>query len=109
VYGERVPIYEQQHYVEPPPNVVASAAVRPAEASISRDTRPEHTRGQWIQNPNRECTRTGAAYAFSCMPETTNTTPLVIYQNEASTIESLAWRAQYPEHNINNLDTHGVL
>lgn len=59
--------------------------------------------------PNRECTRTGAAYAFSCLPETTNTTPLVIYQNEASTNESLAWRAQYPEYNINNLDTHGVL
>jgi hypothetical protein len=59
--------------------------------------------------PNRECTRTGAAYAFSTLPETTNTTPLVIYQNEASTNESLAWRAQYPEYNINNLDTHGVL
>lgn len=59
--------------------------------------------------PNRECTRTGAAYAFSCLPETTNTTPLIIYQNEASTNESLAWRAQYPEYNINNLDTHGVL
>jgi len=59
--------------------------------------------------PNRECTRTGAAYAFSCLPETTNSTPLIIYHNEASTNESLAWRAQYPEFNTNNLDTHGVL
>jgi hypothetical protein len=31
--------------------------------------------------PNRECTRTGASYAFSCMPETTNSTPLVVFQN----------------------------
>jgi len=59
--------------------------------------------------PNEECTRTGAAYAFSCLPETTNSTPLVIYQNEASTGESAAWRLQYPEYNVNNLDTHGVL
>lgn len=59
--------------------------------------------------PNRECTRTGSAYAFSCLPEVTNTTPLVIYENESSTNESLAWRSQYPEYNINNLDTHGVL
>jgi hypothetical protein len=59
--------------------------------------------------PSRECTRTGAAYAFSTLPEVTNTTPQVIYQNEASTHESMSWRAQYPEYNVNNLDTHGVL
>lgn len=59
--------------------------------------------------PNRECTRTGSAYAFSCLPETTNTQPLLLYQNETSTNESLAWRAQYPEYNSNNLETNGVL
>jgi hypothetical protein len=59
--------------------------------------------------PSRECTRTGAAYAFSTLPEVTNSTPQVIYQNEASTHESMSWRAQYPEYNVNNLDTHGVL
>jgi hypothetical protein len=59
--------------------------------------------------PNKECTRTGAAYAFSCLPETTNSTPLVIFHNDASTGESAAWRMQYPDYNTNNLDTHGVL
>jgi hypothetical protein len=59
--------------------------------------------------PNKECTRTGAAYAFSCLPETTNSTPLVIFHNDASTGESAAWRLQYPDYNTNNLDTHGVL
>jgi len=59
--------------------------------------------------PNKECTRTGNAYAFSCLPETTNPTPHVIYQNEASTGESAQWRQQYPDYNVNNLDTHGVL
>ena len=59
--------------------------------------------------PNRECTRTGAAYAFSTLPESTNCEPLVIFQNDASTHESLSWRAQYPEYNVNNLDAHGVL
>ena len=51
VYGDRVPIYDQQHYVEPPPNVVASTTVRPAEVSVPRDTHPNHTRSQWLQNP----------------------------------------------------------
>jgi hypothetical protein len=59
--------------------------------------------------PNRECTRTGAAYAFSTLPESTNCEPLVIFQNDASTHESMSWRAQYPEYNVNNLDAHGVL
>ena len=59
--------------------------------------------------PNRECTRTGALYAFSCLPETTNITPTVVFQNEVSTGESAAWRLQYPEFNMNNLETHGVL
>ena len=59
--------------------------------------------------PNRECTRTGSAYAFSTLPEVTNTTPQIIYQNEANTHESMSWRVQYPEYNVNNLDSHGVL
>lgn len=59
--------------------------------------------------PNRECTRTGAAYAFSTLPESTTSEPLTIFQNDTSTQESLSWRSQYPEYNVNNLDTHGVL
>lgn len=59
--------------------------------------------------PSRECTRTGAAYAFSTLPEVTNSTPHVIYENETSTHESMSWRAQYPQFNVSNLDTEGVL
>ena len=59
--------------------------------------------------PNVECTRTGTSYAFSALPTNSNSNPLTIFANEASTNESLAWRSQYPDYNINNLDTHGVL
>jgi hypothetical protein len=59
--------------------------------------------------PNRECTRTGSAYAFSTLPETTNSTPHVVYQNDSNTHESMSWRVQYPEFNVSNLDSHGVL
>lgn len=59
--------------------------------------------------PNKECTRTGHAYAFSTLPENTNSTPLIVFENETSTHESMAWRQQYPDYTANNLDTHGVL
>jgi hypothetical protein len=59
--------------------------------------------------PNKECTRTGHSYAFSTLPEHTNSTPLAIFENETSTHESMAWRQQYPEYTSNNLETHGVL
>jgi hypothetical protein len=48
VHGDRVSIYDQQHYVEPPPSHVANAAVRPAEASTPRNARSECTRSQWL-------------------------------------------------------------
>ena len=59
--------------------------------------------------PNRECTRTGHSYAFSTLPENTNSTPLIVFENETSTNESMAWRAQYPEYTANNLESNGVL
>jgi hypothetical protein len=48
VYGDRVSIYDQQDYVEPPQSHMASAAVRPAEASTPRNARSECTRSQWL-------------------------------------------------------------
>ena len=59
--------------------------------------------------PNKECTRTGHAYAFSTLPDHTNSTPLVLFENETNTQESMSWRQQYPEYTANNLDTYGVL
>ena len=59
--------------------------------------------------PNKEMTRTGSGYAFSCLPNNVNSTPLELYANEACTEDSLNWRLHYPEYNVNNLETHGVL
>ena len=59
--------------------------------------------------PNKEMTRTGSGYAFSCLPNNVNSTPLELYSNEACTEDSLNWRLHYPEYNVNNLETHGVL
>jgi hypothetical protein len=59
--------------------------------------------------PNQEVTRTGVGYAFTALPESTNSTALVVYENDATTAESMAWRAQYPEYNSLNLETQGVL
>ena len=35
--------------------------------------------------------------------------PLLIYSNDISNGESAAWRSQYPDYNVNNLESHGVL
>ena len=59
--------------------------------------------------PNKEMTRTGSGYAFSCFPNHVNSTPLELYANEACTEDSLNWRLHYPEYNVNNLEKHGVL
>lgn len=59
--------------------------------------------------PSREMTRTGTGYAFSCLPNNVNSTALELYANEACTEDSLNWRLHYPEYNVNNLETHGVL
>jgi hypothetical protein len=59
--------------------------------------------------PNQEVTSTGSSYAFTALPATTNSVPMTIYENDATTAESMAWRAQYPEYNAANLETQGVL
>ena len=59
--------------------------------------------------PNQEVTSTGMSYAFTALPETKNSVPMTIYENDATTAESMAWRAQYPEYNASNLETQGVL
>ena len=53
--------------------------------------------------PVREMTRCGSGYAFSCLPNHVNCTPLELYTNEACTEDSLNWRMHYPEYNVNNL------
>ena len=59
--------------------------------------------------PNQEVTSTGASYAFTALPDTRNSVPMTVYENDATTAESMAWRAQYPEYNAANLETQGVL
>jgi hypothetical protein len=59
--------------------------------------------------PDQEVVRTGMSYAFTALPDSKNIIPMTIYENDATTAESMAWRAQYPEYNNSNLETHGVL
>jgi hypothetical protein len=59
--------------------------------------------------PNQEVTSTGMSYAFTALPETKNSVPMTIYENDATTSESMAWRAQYPEYNVSKLETQVVL
>ncbi|NBX19001.1 MAG: hypothetical protein EBR09_16760 [Proteobacteria bacterium] len=59
--------------------------------------------------PNQEVTSTGASYAFTALPDAKNCVPMTIYENDTTTAESMAWRAQYPEYNAANLETQGVL
>ena len=59
--------------------------------------------------PDQEVVRTGMSYAFTALPESKNIIPMTIYENDATTAESMAWRDQYPEYNNSNLETHGFL
>ena len=59
--------------------------------------------------PGVECTRTGHQYAFTVLPTSHNSVPLVLYQNDSTSSDSLQWRTQYPEYNNENLETHNVL
>ena len=57
----------------------------------------------------KECTRTGQNYAFTCLPKSHNANPLCLYKNDATSADSVMWRASYPEYNSENLESHNVL
>lgn len=59
--------------------------------------------------PGLECTRTGHKYAFTALPTSHNAQPLVLYENDSLSSDSLLWRTQYPEYNNENLESHNVL
>lgn len=59
--------------------------------------------------PGTECTRSGHQYAFTVLPTSHNSQPLVIYQNDSTSSDSMLWRTQYPDYNNENLETHNVL
>lgn len=59
--------------------------------------------------PGVECTRTGHQYAFTALPTSHNAQPLVVYQNDSTSTESMLWRTQYPDYNNQNLESHNVL
>ena len=59
--------------------------------------------------PHNEIVETGERYAFTCMPNSTNTTPHVLFEADATQSEGFEWRKSYPEYTDSNLDTHNVL
>jgi len=52
---------------------------------------------------------TGESYAFTALPNTHNSMPLVIFEADASAQTSQEWRRMYAEYTDKNLDTHNVL
>lgn len=59
-------------------------------------------------NPD-EATQTGERYACTVLPNSSNTTPVQIFEADGTSAESLAWRSKYPQYNDTNLESHGVL
>lgn len=59
--------------------------------------------------PSDESTRTGHNYAMTCLANSHNPNPLVLFEAEASTQDGMQWRKEYPLYNASNLETQGVL
>ena len=56
-----------------------------------------------------EATDTGDKYVTTAMPNSCNTTPLVVFQTDVASAEGLEWRKKYPSYNASNLETWGVM
>jgi hypothetical protein len=56
-----------------------------------------------------EVTDTGEKYVATVLPNSTNTTPLTVFETDASTSEGIEWRKKYPSYNSSNLETWGVM
>jgi hypothetical protein len=56
-----------------------------------------------------EVTDTGEKYVATVMPNSINTNPLVVYEADKTSNESIEWRNRYPSYNASNLETWGVL
>lgn len=59
--------------------------------------------------PGEESIRTGQRFAFTCLAESTNTIPEVVFSSASCNQEGIEWRNRYPTYNATNLDSHGVL
>ena len=54
--------------------------------------------------PNQEVTRTGMAYAFTALPDTKNSYPITIYENDVTTAEQRAVsRAPMPSERLREI------
>ena len=58
--------------------------------------------------PYTEYVETGKKYAFTCLPMSSNATPLTLFEADASQSEGFEWRKRYPEYTDTNLDSHNV-
>lgn len=59
--------------------------------------------------PPEEVTDTGEKFVASVLPMSTNTTPLTVFETDASSTEGIEWRKQYPSYNASNLESWGVM
>lgn len=59
--------------------------------------------------PPQEMTDLGDRYAYTVLPQMTNTVGQTVYQCDIGTEEGLQWRKDYPKWTAANLETEGVL
>jgi hypothetical protein len=90
-------------------NALRSAIVRKATVLENKSTFPIALGVSISCLPNEERTDSGEPFCATVLPETTNTSPVVIYETDANSTESIEWRNKYPNYNSANLETWGVL
>lgn len=59
--------------------------------------------------PPTETTKNGQKFALTCLSSCHNSTPITIFEAEASNSEGIEWRSRYPQYNANNLESEGTL
>ena len=59
--------------------------------------------------PNNELTETGDRYAFTALPNSSNTHPHVLFEADASQSEGFEWRKSFPEYTSENLDSQNII
>ena len=59
--------------------------------------------------PSEESIKSGQKYCMTCMGQTHNPTPCVVFEADINSSEGIEFRSTYPEYNATNLETHGVL
>lgn len=59
--------------------------------------------------PSNEMTSTGEGYCYTVLPESSNKTPLTLYEHSEDSAESMKWRKEYSKYNKANLEKTGTM